>query len=361
MIRLESSSSSFVLARRLFIGAAPLLVMTSRGVFGQTSDAGPSAASNASAPPGGSEFMAVFGHLNPFAIAMIAAGALIFLLLGLRIVSMIRRESKTIVPPPRARRGSGVKDTTAPLVANTDWGFDQNKRASVSRATVVDEPAFESRTTQWSRSEVINATEISMQPNDAMGKPRHLPPSPYRTSHNPYYQGERASTPIEVNEVADTLLQAELLVQLGDPKQAMTLLSQHIRDVEKPGPGVWLMLLNLYQTTGRKSQYEALSAGFRTLFNAEVPAWPESLQVAARDLEGYPQVMSKLQTGWPGPEVGTMLESLLNDDRGGSRQGFSLTAYRDILFLIEILAILDDIGREDTEQEEIKRKLAAPL
>jgi len=306
--------------------------------------------------------MAVFGHLNPLAVALVVAAVLIFVLLGLRIGSMVRRERKPVIATARARRASPGGSLDPSIGDNTDWGFDQNKRAAISRMTgVSNDLTYEGPSTQWSKSEVQKAAEISMQAYEGMGKSNSRPPSPYRTSQNPYFQGEtHAGAPMEVEEVADVLLQAELLVQLGDPKQAMTLLSQHIHDTEQPGPAVWLMLLNLYQTTGRKSQYDALAIGFRTLFNAAVPPWSTSSQTAARDLENYPQVMMKVQTGWPKPEVRAMLEGLLNDDRGGSRQGFSLTAYREILFLIEILDVLDQMSIEDGERDEIRRKLAAP-
>jgi hypothetical protein len=248
------------------------------------------------------------------------------------------------------------------LGAPTDWGFDQNKRSSLSRdapriGPTSTMPSLDLGSTQWSNSEVVNAAQISLEANESMGKSPNAPASPYRTAFNPYFKGDGPVPDVEVVEVADTLLQAELLVQLGDPKQAMTLLSNHIRETEKPGPAVWLMLLNLYQTTGRKSQYEALATGFGTLFNAAVPAWPASKEIAARDIESYPQVMMKLHTNWGKPTLRPMLEALLNDDRGGSRQGFSLKAYRDLLFLVEIVAELEKIAEEEAEREEIQRKL----
>ena len=307
----------------------------------------------------------VFERLGPLAIALTAAGALILLLLLVRIWSMIRRERPVIATAPR-RRGKAGGDSLdrATISASTDWGFDQNKRAALSRTTVVvgkkssDLASISSAATMWSTSDVQNAAAISMRANEGMGKSPNAAPSPYMTSHNPYFRGEsQIMMPMEVVEVADTLLQAELLVQLGDPKQAMILLSQHIRDTEEPGPGVWLMLLNLYQTTGRKSQYEALAVGFKTLFNAAVPAWATSAESMARDLESYAQVMMKLQSGWPQPTMRPMLENLLNDDRGGSRQGFSLAAYRDILFLLELLNVLDQMTQEEIDRALIQRKL----
>jgi hypothetical protein len=312
-------------------------------------------------------FLQVFGRLDATSLVLVVGALVVAILLILRIWMMVRREKKPVVVPPRPRAkrtepdADGLERPT--IQRTTDWGFDQNKRAALARSPVAvaarsaDLPSLDQAVTQWSISEVHNAAAISLQPNESMGKSPNAPASPYRTSFNPYFKREQPVGGMEVVEVADTLLQAELLVQLGDPKQAMTLLSQHIRETEKPGPAVWLMLLNLYQTTGRKSQYDALAKGFGLLFNAAVPPWATSAEVAARDLEAYPQVMMKLQTQWPNAPVRPFVEALLNDNRGGSRQGFSLKAYRDILFLVEILDVLDVMQREDEEREGIQRKL----
>ncbi len=325
------------------------------------------ASAQATVAPDRSGLQFVVEHLDPLVIALIAVGLLMVLLLIWRIGSMIRRERP--VSAPARRRGGRTRGDSLdrPTVsASTDWGFDQNKRAALARSAVAVDAnstglaSIDMAATMWSSVDVQNAAAISMQANDAMGKSPNAPPSPYTTSHNPYFHaGVPTTAAMEVVEVADALLQAELLVQLGDPKQAMILLSQHIRDTEHPGPAVWLMLLNLYQTTGRKSQYEALAVGFKTLFNAAVPAWATSAEALARDLESYPQVITKLQAGWPQPAMRSMLESLLNDDRGGSRQGFSLVAYREILFLLEILNVLDQMTQEEIDRERIQQKLGS--
>ncbi len=316
------------------------------------------------APRGG--FLQVFDRLDTNGVVLLIAAGVILLLLVLRIWAMVRRERRPIRVPQRPRVAPKLDDEPAldraTMRSTTDWGHDENVRGAPTRAPVALEsattelPSLDQAVTQWTISEVQRAAVASKQPLEVLGKPTHLPASPYRTAFNPYFRGD-ATHSIEVVEVADTLLQAELLVQLGDPKQAMTLLSNHIRETEKPGPAVWLMLLNLYQATGRKSQYEALSVGFGTLFNAAVPPWPARSEDAAHDIENYPQVMMKLHTTWGTPAARPLIEGLLNDDRGGSRQGFSLTAYRDLLFLVEILNEIDKMAHEDEEREGIQRKL----
>ena len=312
-----------------------------------------------------SGFLSLFMRLDAMALLLIVAAVAILALLIWRVIVMVRGEKPAVVPPPRrTRTGDDADALDRPsLQRTTDWGFDQNKRAALARSPVavsggsVDLPSIDHAVTMWSTTDVQNAHRSGVQPADAMGQSPVVAASPYRTSFNPYFKAEQPANRIEVVEVADTLLQAELLVQLGDPKQAMTLLSHHIRDTEKPGPAAWLMLLNLYQSTGREAQYNTLSSGFRTLFNAEVPPWATSPDVAARELEAYPQVMMKLQTAWSGPQARPTVDGMLNDDRGGSRQGFSLTAYRELLFLSDLLDTIATIAREDDERTGIQRKL----
>lgn len=313
-----------------------------------------------------SAFVMLLERMGPSAVLLIVVAIAILGLLIWRVVAMVHREQRPKAVPRRRRRGEESDPLDRPSIQHTtDWGFDQNKRAALARSpvamggTTVDLPSLDAAVTMWSTTDLNNANNAGVQPADALGRSPNAIASPYRTSFNPYFKREEPASKMEVVEVADTLLQAELLVQLGDPKQAMTLLSHHIRETEKPGPAVWLMLLNLYQSTGREAQYNALSAGFRTLFNAEVPPWATSPDVMARDIESYPQVMMKLQTTWSTSQASATIDGLLNDDRGGSRQGFSLTTYRELLFLSEILVMIATLEQEDEERQGIRRKLGS--
>lgn len=298
------------------------------------------------------------------AVVLVVAAVVVFVLLAWRVVIMVRHERPASMPSRRRTEREGDDPMDRPSIQRaTDWGFDQNKRSAAARSPVkvgstkVGLPSLDHAATQWSTTDLNNANNAGIQPVDALGQSPKPTQSPYRTSFNPYFKHDQPANRIEVVEVADALMQAELLVQLGDPKQAMRLLSHHIRDTEKPGPAVWLMLLSLYQSTGREAQYNALASGFRTLFNAEVPAWATSPDVMTRELESYPQVMMKLQATWSGPQARATIDGLLNDDRGGSRQGFSLAAYRELLFLSEILDMIATIASEEEDRQGIQRKL----
>jgi|GEM_PF-1392927 len=312
------------------------------------------------------DFHDVFKRLDTTGLLLIALSALFILWFVWRIVKMIGRDRAP--RPSRSRKGRAPRVVVSPttiapqrdsLSAATDWGFDENKRSAVSRRRGLSEDATRTSIDTSTRLPSLERPTGSygVQPEDALGRSPVATVSPYRTGTNPYYlRGDSLENQIDVEEVADVLTQADLLVQLGDPKEAMNLLSRHIRETEKPGPQVWLMLLDLYRTTGREAQYNALGDGFRALFNAQVPPWSTS-SAGDRTLEEYPQVLLKIQGLWPTPECRLYLEALLNDDRGGSRQGFSLTAYRDILFLVEGLEARRLLEGEDDDRADINRKL----
>ncbi len=332
------------------------------------------AAAQSTVPPGPgttseiatrSQWQVVMDRLEGPALFFVVGALLVVALLVWRIVASVRRERpvrRRATATARARSPER-NDTMIPTAAGdvTDWGHDENKRSAAARvrpgaAPLAGNTVTGARpTTQWPPLERASVLRDKVAGPDTLGAPLTGNTSPYRTGFNPYFHGEPPEQRIVVEEVADTLTQAELLVQLGDPKEAMNLLSRHIRETEQPGPEVWLMLLDLYQSTGRESQYNALAEGFHALFNAQVPPWPASRDAATRDLETYVQVMRALYGSWPKPSTRTYLTELLTDNRGGSRQGFSLGAYRELLFLVELLDTLELMAREEQEAPRFER------
>jgi hypothetical protein len=178
----------------------------------------------------------------------------------------------------------------------------------------------------------------------------------YKTGYNPFFRHNTAES-IEVAEVADLVQQAELMMTLENYPAAISMLTRHIRDTEKPAPKAWLMLFDLYAKTNREEQYANLAKGFRIQFNAEVPSWNAQKGEAARDLEQYPQVMERVCKAWMTSAARPLLESLLYDDRGGARAGFALPAYFDLIFLLDMLDALAAVAKEEVERRAIEAKL----
>ena len=54
-------------------------------------------------------------------------------------------------------------------------------------------------------------------------------------------------------------------------------------------------------------------------------------------LAAFPRVVGSIREGWPTQDARSYIEELLYDNRGGSRLGFSLAAFRDLLLLHGLL------------------------
>ena len=187
-----------------------------------------------------SQVQMVFDRLEGPGLIVVIVAIVVILLLMWRIVAAIRRE-RPIVPPPRPPRVEPLETIGGPpsiVGGSTDWGHDMNKRSAVGRRPAVvaasradDTGKVDALTTQWPAVDQTPTVRAGITPPDALGGSPDAKPSPYRTGFNPYYNAEQVDNRIEVEEVADTLTQAELLVQLGDPKEAMNpAVAAHPRD-----------------------------------------------------------------------------------------------------------------------------------
>jgi hypothetical protein len=292
--------------------------------------------------------------LSTGAMIGIAAGV-VLVLLFLGVVAMIvRRESMR--GKERAAERVRAKAPRRAVSSPSAWeGADSARGArDQPRPRVVETPLppITMNTTDWgvgtADPTVSQASLIASQPvsPDAGGV--------YRTGFNPFY---KSTSHIQVEEVADLVQQAELMVTLDNVPVAINMLTRHIRETEKPVPKAWLLLFELYLKTNRREQYENLAKGFRALFNARVPSWDDQKADDARGLESYTAVMGKLQRLWGLPSCRDFLESLLYDDRGGARQGFTLSAYAEILFLIETIETALVLDEEEEERRKIELKL----
>lgn len=291
-------------------------------------------------------------------IALVALAGVI-VLFALFIVSVVRREAGA---PRRTNRktkkgGKSSGSRSGPSTVAGEWGDAERNRSNKDRMRFDDElPPLTMDTTNWA--------EIYESSADLKGQliSSHVGPPPasggssvYKTGFNPFFKSDASE--IEVEEVVDQVQQAELMVTLGDLPAAIQMLTRHIRETEKPEPHAWLMLFDLYARTGRREQYENLAKGFRILFNAQVPSFDTQLEGGQRQLEDYPQVMTKVHRLWGLPSCKAFLDSLLYDDRGGARQGFMLAAYADILFLLDIIDELQKMQEEREERHQIELKL----
>ncbi|MHB1246854.1 MAG: type IV pilus assembly protein FimV [Sulfuriferula sp.] len=160
-----------------------------------------------------------------------------------------------------------------------------------------------------------------------------------------------------VNQITE---EATVFADLGYPERAMTLLTEHIASHERSHPAVWYLLFELYRDNGQQAEFEQAQIKFKRRFNLAAPLWQDSVEngVDAVGILSFPHVLECTASLWPTSDCRTYLESLLYDDRGGEREGFSHHTYQDLLFLIGLLEHELELVQAP-EAGESKQKLAS--
>ena len=177
-----------------------------------------------------------------------------------------------------------------------------------------------------------------------------------------YSSGQDAQE-LGVSDLAQATEKASVFVTLGRPAQAIDVLRDHIDHEPKSSPMAWLMLLDLYRQTARNEDFNDIAERFHLEFNAVTPEWAHAIApLHDAGLAAFPYLVARIREDWPGVKARNFIEDLLYDNRGGSRIGFSIPAFRDLLTLHsmieEHLVALDKHGRIDPDTGHI---IEAPL
>jgi pilus assembly protein FimV len=155
-----------------------------------------------------------------------------------------------------------------------------------------------------------------------------------------------AANALAVSELLHVTEEARVYVALGHPVRAIEVLKDHIRQLARPMPAAWLMLLDLYHANGLRQEFRRLAEDFHVHCNVQTPLWEGfgSNELDDGGIETFPHILRQIVDLWSKPECREYLERLLHDNREGRRTGFPLAAYSDILLLLQILdtpAIVD--------------------
>ena len=140
--------------------------------------------------------------------------------------------------------------------------------------------------------------------------------------------------PMSAEELIDLEQQVEFFVVLGQDEAAIDLLMGHVRSTSGVSPLPYLKLLEIYRRRDEREPYARIRERFNRRFNAYAPEWgvdPES----GNDLQGYPDVLGRVQAVWSSPaDAMVALERLLFKRDAGPT--FDVPAYRELLFLYGI-------------------------
>lgn len=172
------------------------------------------------------------------------------------------------------------------------------------------------------------------------------PPPPPVPSRSGELDAAEPRRPMSAEELIDLEQQAEFFVVLGQDDAAIDLLMGHVRSTGGVSPLPYLKLLEIYRRRGEREPYDRIRERFNRRFNAYAPEWDVDPELGL-SLEGYPEVMSRLQKAWATPSQAMDLldASLFRRDAGPT---FDVPAYRELLFLY---GMSRDLAERDTSPE----------
>jgi len=149
--------------------------------------------------------------------------------------------------------------------------------------------------------------------------------------------------PMSAEELIDLEQQAEFFVVLGQDDAAIDLLMGHVRSTGGVSPLPYLKLLEIYRRRGEREPYDRIRERFNRRFNAYAPEWDVDPELGL-SLDGYPDVMGRLQKAWASPSQAMDLldVALFRRDAGPT---FDVPAYRELLFLYSLSR---DLAERDT-------------
>jgi len=165
----------------------------------------------------------------------------------------------------------------------------------------------------------------------------------------------------EVNPVMEL---ADIMLSFGRVKGAAQALQEFVDHNPEEALQPWIRLMEVYRLAGMREEFERVAANLNQYFNVEVQnwdsaqpgtliakdiiptdesareeplpiEWPSSAK-KARSIEDMLHIRDRVIELWGGDECEPYLQTLLRDNRGGLRSGFTIEVVDEILFLIQI-------------------------
>jgi hypothetical protein len=138
---------------------------------------------------------------------------------------------------------------------------------------------------------------------------------------------------VNTQEMFDVRQQADFFMTLGQHDEALRLLKNCVDGNFDSNPLVYLDLLKVLHTLGRKVEFDNYRTGFNALFSGHVPVYAEFSQ-GGKGLEAYPEICRSIEALWPSEQaVGYIEKCLLREVGDGTTRGMDLEAFRELLML----------------------------
>ena len=146
---------------------------------------------------------------------------------------------------------------------------------------------------------------------------------------------------INTKEMLDVRQQAEFFMALGQHDEAVLLLESNIKDSSEYNPLVFLDLLKIFHTLGRRSEFEHYRKEFNEQFTGRIPPYADFLS-EGNALDVYEDICQQISVLWPNAYAVDFIEQCMvrlpDDD---PEQGVDLAAFKDLLLLYGVLKRLD--------------------
>lgn len=148
-----------------------------------------------------------------------------------------------------------------------------------------------------------------------------------------------------VDELDSVVEEAKFFVAVGHAQWAIDLLVDHIDTNRETSAESWVYLMDLYRNLDNKAGFDALAVRFKHVFNAVEPQWDSELVdlTVPVSLDEFPHIENKLVALWGTSKCVNFLTELISDNREGTRVGFSMEVFSEILLLIAIAEMRDDM------------------
>lgn len=138
----------------------------------------------------------------------------------------------------------------------------------------------------------------------------------------------------KISENASGMYLVHFWMELEKPDAAISIL-EHMTD-QKRTPHGWLLLFDLYWQTRQRQKYEHLRQQFRRIFNGNIPAWNARANLQPqRRLTDLPEITRNINHCLANHGTLAYLNSLIYDDRNGTRHGFDYGVFCDLVKLFD--------------------------
>jgi hypothetical protein len=155
---------------------------------------------------------------------------------------------------------------------------------------------------------------------------------------------------IDADEVFDIRQQAEFFLSLGQYDRAVQVLENRIEEHGESSPFVYLDLLKIFHTLGRKAEFQKFRQDFKLLFKCNVSEFSRFAD-EGKSIEAYPAALHRVTELWPSPAVQEFIEDCIFRNVGDEQSaGFDLAAFSELLFLHAVAKRLvgESTGTEDS-------------